>query len=95
MTKAKIGSNTGNAGKGRPKGARNRTTVIAKEAIALAADRLGGVDRLVKWAKEDTKNESAFWTSIYPKLMPLQVEGAGKDGAHLHEIAWRVVGSGD
>lgn len=64
-----------NAGKGRPKGALNKTTTAAKEAIALAAERLGGTDRLVEWAKEDPQNERAFWASIYPKLLPLTVGG--------------------
>ncbi len=71
----KIGVNRGNAGKGRPKGATNKTTTTAKEAIALAAEGLGGTERLIVWAKEDPKNEAAFWTSIYPKLLPLQVNG--------------------
>ncbi|MGJ3630154.1 hypothetical protein AB5I41_31150 [Sphingomonas sp. MMS24-JH45] len=75
------------AGMGRPKGVQNKTTRIAKDAIAFAADKLGGAERLVAWAKEDEKNETAFWTTIYPKLLPLQVEGSGKDGAHLHEVA--------
>lgn len=66
----------GKPGPGRPPGSRNKTTVAAKEAIALAAERLGGVDRLVTWAKSDPLNERAFWSSIYPKLMPLQVGGA-------------------
>jgi hypothetical protein len=65
----------GKPGPGRPPGSRNKTTVAAKEAIALAADKLGGVDRLVAWAKEDVLNERAFWSSIYPKLLPLQVGG--------------------
>lgn len=62
-------------GRGRPKGSPNKITKAAKDAIAEAAERLGGVDRLVEWAKEDDKNESAFWASIYPKLLPLQVSG--------------------
>ena len=69
----KIGQNTGNRGLGRPKGSQNKTTQTAKEAIATAADALGGADRLVEWAKEDPKNEHAFWASIYPKLLPMQV----------------------
>lgn len=81
----KVGKNTGNAGKGRPKGSPNKTTQIAKDAIAQAADKLGGTTRLVEWAKEDAKNEAAFWTTIYPKLLPLQV--TGEDGGPvLHEI---------
>lgn len=64
-------------GQGRPKGQVNKTTQIAKDAIALAAEQLGGSDRLVAWAKEDPANERAFWATIYPKLLPLQVTGEG------------------
>ncbi len=64
----------GKPGPGRPPGSRNKHTVIAKEAIALAADKLGGVDRLVAWAKEDAQNERVFWGTVYPKLLPLQVD---------------------
>lgn len=79
------------AGRGRPKGALNKTTLIAKEAIALAADNLGGTERLVNWAKEDPKNEAAFWTTIYPKLLPLQVNGPGEDGEHIHKVVREIV----
>lgn len=50
-----------------------KTTLAAKEAIQIAAEGLGGTDRLIEWAKEDPLNERAFWTSIYPRLLPLQV----------------------
>lgn len=78
-----------NAGKGRPKGALNRTTTSAKEAISIAADRLGGADRLVAWAQEDPANERAFWATIYPKLLPLQV--SGEDGGPIQAvIRWQT-----
>ena len=73
------------AGKGRVKGSLNKTTKTAKEAIALAAEKLGGAERLVEWAKEDARNEHAFWATIYPKLLPLQVTGEG--GGPLQTIA--------
>lgn len=76
---------------GRPKGVPNKTTQIAKDAIALAAERLGGVDRLVDWAKEDPANERAFWATIYPKLLPLQVQGSGDNGEHVISLIQRVV----
>ena len=82
----------GKPGPGRPKGSQNKTTKAAKDAIAEAAEKLGGVNRLVLWAKEDPLNERAFWSSIYPKLLPLQVAGAGEDGQHVHELRWSVVG---
>jgi hypothetical protein len=86
---SKIGSVTEkrmppNMGKGRPKGALNRTTTSAKEAIAIAADKLGGAERLVAWAQEDPTNERAFWATIYPKLLPLQV--SGEDGGPIQAV---------
>lgn len=70
-------------GGGRPKGSVNKTTAAAKAVIEQAAAELGGADRLLAWAKEDPANERAFWASIYPKLLPLQVHGAGDKGEHL------------
>jgi len=75
---AKIGE--GLAGPGRPKGALNKTTQTAKDAIAAAAEALGGSERLVAWAQEDPANERAFWSTIYPKLLPLQLNGSGPNG---------------
>ena len=62
-------------GQGRPKGAVSKVTQSAKEAIALAAESLGGAERMVEWAKEDPANERVFWGTIYPKLIPVQVAG--------------------
>ena len=62
-------------GAGRPKGSQNKVNKAAKEAIAEAAEKLGGVDRLVNWAKEAPENERAFWATIYPKLIPVQLSG--------------------
>jgi hypothetical protein len=69
------GTRPPNAGIGRPKGIPNKTTQAAKDAIALAAQGLGGVDRLIEWAKEDPLNERAFWATIYPKLIPVTLSG--------------------
>jgi hypothetical protein len=30
---------------------------------------------MTKWVRESKENERAFWTSIYTKLLPLQVAG--------------------
>ena len=75
MSESKLGERRGNAGKGRPKGSRNKTTATAKEAIQLAAEGLGGTARLIAWVREDPLNERVFWGQIYPKLLPLQVQG--------------------
>lgn len=76
---------------GRPKGVPNKVTQTAKDAIATAAEALGGATRLVEWAKEAPENEKAFWTAIYPKLLPLQVTGAGENGEHLIKRIERTI----
>lgn len=72
---AKNTTRFGKGNPGKPKGATNKTTRAAKEAIAAAAEGLGGVQRLIDWAKEDPLNERAFWSSIYPKLIPVTLAG--------------------
>jgi hypothetical protein len=60
---------------GRVKGTPNKLSTGAKEVIAQVAKNIGGVSRMTKWVREDPLNERAFWSSIYPKLLPLQVAG--------------------
>jgi len=67
---------------GRPKNSPNKTTRSAKEAIALAAEGLGGVKRLITWAKSSPENERVFWSTIYPRLVPHEVAGSA-DGAPI------------
>lgn len=61
--------------------------MAAKEAIAYAAEMLGGADRLVEWAKEDPLNERVFWSSVYPKLLPLTLSGDNKNPVRL-TVGW-------
>jgi hypothetical protein len=70
-----------------------RTT--AREAIALAAEGLGGAERLIAWAKEDPSNEKAFWGTIYLKLLPLQLNGAGEGGEFLTKAVIEFVRPAD
>ena len=72
-------------GGGTRKGVPNKLTASVKEAIEAAAQGLGGGTRLEAWAREAPENEKAFWTTIYPKLLPLQV--TGKDGGPLQIAA--------
>ena len=81
------GSKPGERRGGRTKGTPNKIGKAAKDAIAEAAEKLGGVNRLVSWAKEDTQNEKAFWSQIYPKLLPLQLTG-DKDNPVRFNVGW-------
>jgi hypothetical protein len=57
----------------------------------LAGEKLGGGERLFQWTQEDPDNEKAFWVTIYPKLLPLQVNGSGEDGEFIHKITREFV----
>ncbi len=45
-------------------GIARRPTTTARDAIAQAAEGLGGAERLVAWAKEDPSKEKTFWGTI-------------------------------
>lgn len=79
-------ANLTNAGKGRPKGAVNKNTQALKDMILGALDNKGGVAYLEKQADE---NPTAFLTLV-GKVLPMTVQGAGKDGAHITELVVRV-----
>lgn len=83
------------AGPGRPKGSVNKTTATAKEAIEAAAQGLGGVPRLIDWAKSEPANERVFWGTIYPKLLPLQVSGPNGGPVPLQFIVQPVKARSD
>lgn len=58
-----------NAGKGRPKGSKNRLTNTLKEAIEKSFDEVGGVQYLVEQARE---NPTAYM-SLLAKVLPQQI----------------------
>ncbi len=83
MDKLGNGNLAARKGAGRPKGSINKVTAAAKSVIEEAVAGLGGAARLLEWAKAAPENERAFWVTIFPKLLPLQVYGAGDAGEHL------------
>jgi hypothetical protein len=66
------------AGKGRPKGALNKTTAALKDMILQALDNKGGVKYLETQAEA---NPTAF-LSLIGKVLPTTLHGAGADGEH-------------
>lgn len=64
-----------NAGKGRPKGSRNKVTGEVKAMVLQALSGAGGVTYLIERAK-DPRTASAFLTLV-GKVIPLQVTGEG------------------
>lgn len=71
--------NTGNAGKGRPKGSPNKTTALLKDAILRAANVAGGgdPDGIVAYLTEQATANPGPFMSLLGKVLPMQVTGEG------------------
>ncbi|MCH8622650.1 hypothetical protein [Undibacterium sp. TS12] len=96
VTAVKPASKSAAKPRGRPKKVSGQTlsqsALTVRDAIARAGEELGGASRLAQWAREDPTNEKAFWTVLYLKILPLQVNGAGDNGEHLiSDIAIKLV----
>ena len=77
-----IGRKTGG---GSRKGIPNRTTVVAKQAFQDAFDQIGGVQRLVTWAKA---NPDDFF-KLYARLIPVEQTGPNGGAQEFnHTVTW-------
>jgi hypothetical protein len=70
--------NRGNAGKGRPKGAKNRLSQAFKEATMLVFEEIGGTSAFADWAR---RHPTDFY-KICARLIPHEVAGPGSGGEH-------------
>lgn len=87
-TKIKAGKteNLTNAGKGRPKGAVNKTTALLKDAIIQAAEKAGGRGGLVAYLEAQAILNPGPFLSLLGKVLPLQIQGPGEDGKIIVEV---------
>lgn len=84
MAERKVGRNTGNMGKGRPKGSPNKTTALLKDAILKAAEQAGnkvGDDGLVSYLEFQANENPGPFMSLLGKVLPMQIEGSNDDGS--------------
>lgn len=79
-------ANLTNAGKGRPKGSKNKNTKALKDMILASLDKVGGVDYLQKQANE---NPTAY-LSLVGKVLPMTVAGTGDQGQHVTEVIVKI-----
>ncbi len=77
------GSKPGERRGGRKKGVPNKLTGLAKENIEKCGEALGGWKRMEAWARSDPLNERVYWSQIYTKLLPLQVNAELSGGITL------------
>lgn len=70
------------AGKGRVAGTPNKITGELKEMILQALSGVGGVAYL----QEKAESHPGPFLSLVGKVLPMQVVGAGQNGAHVIEV---------
>jgi hypothetical protein len=85
MTMPIVGQNSGNAGKGRPKGSLNRINASLKDMILGALNDAGGKNWLARQAQE---NPAAFM-ALLAKLLPLELK---QELAQPEALTIRVIG---
>lgn len=74
---------------GSRKGIPNKVTRELKDMILGALDAAGGAEYLTERAN-DPRTASAF-LSLVGKVLPMTVQGAGADGAHLFKVIERRI----
>ena len=80
--KPKLGKNTGNMGKGRPKGSPNKATALLKDAILKAATDAGDGDMANYLAMQARTNPGPF-LALLGKVLPLQVNADIEGGFNI------------
>lgn len=77
---------------GRKAGTPNKLSSNAKDTVSQCAAMLEANGRtLLRWVERDEKNEYAFWTSIYPKLLPLQLTGDPENPITVETIKREII----
>ena len=69
---------------GRRPGSPNKVASTAKDNIIAVFDKVGGRDKMAQWAEE---NQTEFF-KIYARLLPVDVDVGGKDGANEIKITF-------
>lgn len=62
-------------GPGRPKGSKNKTTAILKDAILMAAEGAGGKQGLVGYLQQQAKANPGPFMALLGKVLPLTLSG--------------------
>jgi hypothetical protein len=64
--------------------------IVARDAIALAFQAIGGVAAFAEWIKASEDNRKLFYTNLYPKIIAIQ-PGEEPEAPAIHEIRRTIV----
>lgn len=78
---------SGNRGKGRPKGAVNKSTASVKAALQSVYESKGGDKSLLAWARA---NETEFY-KLWGRMLPQEVSGPDGGPMEFAGIVRRIV----
>ena len=74
------------AGKGRPKGATNKTTRLLKDAILQAAEQAGGRAGIVGYLRRQAEKNPGPFLSLLGKVLPTQVTGEDGGPVQIEQV---------
>ena len=84
-----------NAGKGRPRGSKNKTTALLKDAILLAAEEAGsdgsGSGGMVGYLTKQAVANPGPFMALLGKVLPVQL-ASDPDEPLQHKVTVRIVG---
>lgn len=87
--KKSAGIGKGTPGPGRKAGVPNKVTTVLREAVMLAAEKVGedgeGKGGAVGYLCMLARSEPKAFAALLGRAMPLQVEGTGPDGSHVFQ----------
>jgi len=63
---------------------------LARDAIALAFQEVGGVAALAEWIMAHDDNRKIFYTNLYPKLIAVQAEPEAEHD-RIDEVRYTIV----
>jgi hypothetical protein len=70
----------------------SKTTALLKDAILQAATEAGGAGGMVGYLTRQAEENPGPFMALLGKVLPMQIEGSGKDGAFVHRIVTEIIG---
>jgi hypothetical protein len=76
---------------GRKKGSVNKRTALLKDAILEAAEKAGSKAGMVGYLTTQASENPVAFLTLLGKVLPIQMQGAGEDGAFVVTVVERRV----